>query len=863
MNARVPPSWACRFLRWYCNPDLLEEVEGDIYEIFDRESVVNIRAARLRFVWNVVRFFRWSNIKRTNSNYKANQMGLIKNYFTVGFRNLSKNWGISLINILGLSIAIGMGIAIFIFVDMQMHMDDFHTKRKSTYQLINHVKTENSTAMWGDAPLLIGPDLVEKHAGVENVVRVEFQNGNMRYGDNVFSELVSFVDPDLLRVFDFPIKYGDKNALDNKSYVVIDKNTSEKYFGQENPMGKAVSIKYSNGLIQNYTIGAVLDKRPDKASFFFEIMVPMDNFFDLKLQDHYDWAYATDAIFIKMKEGHVPQELEETFRGFTALQNQTSSKWPIEKFEMVPLEEVALRSFEIDGSISGSGHPAGRIGLSVVAAMLVLLACFNYMNISVTAATRRLKEIAMRKVIGGNRRQIIYQFILENMLLCTLALALGTIMSYYFFLPGLNMMIPITIPFEFSSFPLLVAFFGGLLLVIGLVSGAYPALYVSSFQPTSIFRGNEKLGSKNIFSKILLGFQFFFAISTIIACFVFTDNAIYQADKDWGYNPQGIISMPLVEASDFQALRDAANRNASVVSYAGSNFHVARANRLTKADVLGKEIKIYAFHVGDNYLETMGFRLREGRFFGESQSADQAGSIIVTDMFVEKAGWDEPIGQQVTYDSVRYTVVGVVQDFMCNAFYDEMLPSIFTAAPEESFNYFVVKTTPGSEKELDEYFAAVWTGVAPNDPYNSKYQVDVFDFFFRENQGNIVVIGFISGLAIVLACLGLFGLLGFSIQSRKKEFGIRKVLGANALQIIRIASKQYLWTIVVAFMLGAPAGAFLITQMINAIYPDPKETSLLPFVLAMGIVLITTAVTVASQVSKATSVNPVQTLRSE
>ncbi|WOK05109.1 ABC transporter permease [Imperialibacter roseus] len=863
MKQLSPPKWADKFLRWYCSPDLLEEIEGDIYEIFEREAAADAQKARRRFIWNVLRFFRWANIKRTNSNYKTNQMGLIKNYFTVGFRNLSKNWGISLINILGLSVAIGMGIAIFIFVDMQTHMDDFHSNRRNIYQLINHVKTENSTAMWADAPLLIGPDLVDKHAGVDNVVRVEFQYGNMRFGDNVFSELVSFVDPALLKVFDFPIKYGDINALENKSYVVIDKNTAEKYFGRENAMGKDVSIKYSNGMIQNYTVGAVMDKTPDKASFSFEIMVPMDNFFDLQLEDHYDWAYSTDAIFIEMKEGRQPQELEETFSGFVALQNQTSSKWPIEKFEMVPLEQLALRSFEIDGSISGSGHPAGRIGLSVVAAMLVLLACFNYMNISVTAATRRLKEIAMRKVIGGNRRQIIYQFILENMILCTFALGLGTVMSYYFFLPGLNTMIPITIPFEFSSLPMLIAFFGGLLLFIGMVSGAYPAFYVSKFQPTSIFRGNEKLGSKNVFSKILLGFQFFFAISTIIACFVFTDNAIYQAEKDWGYNPKGIISMPLVEASDFQALRDAANRNTAVLSYAGSNYHVARANKLTKADVLDKEVKTYAFHVGENYMETMGFRLKEGRFFGDSKAADQSGSIIVTEMFVEKAGWGDAIGQQVTYDSTRYTVVGVVEDFMCNAFYDEMLPTVFTAAPEEGFNYFVVKTAAGNEKELDEYFASAWTGIAPNDPYNSKYQVDVFDYFFKENQGNIVVISFISGLAIVLACLGLFGLLGFSIQSRKKEFGIRKVLGADATQIIRIASKQYFWTILIAFLLGAPAGAFLITQMINAIYPDPKETTVLPFILAMGIVLVTTAVTVASQVAKATSVNPVDTLRSE
>ncbi len=690
MTPPKPPRLANLFLRWYCNPQLLEEIQGDIYEIFEREAGESPVKARVHFAWNVIRFFRWSNIKRTNSNYKANQMGLFKNYFTVGFRNLAKNWGISLINILGLSVATGMGITVFVYVDMQLDMDSFHTRGSNIYQLVNEVNSAGSKTLSADVPILTH-QLKEKHSGVNDVVRVEFQNGNMRHGEQVFGELVSFVDPGLLQVFDFPLRAGDRRALFNKTQIAISHNTAEKYFGTGEALGKNVTIKYGNGVIQNYTIGAVLDKTPPKASFSFGVMVPMDNFFDLQLQGHYGWDYFTDAVFVEMKDGRHPAELNDVLTGFAQLQNAADSKMKIETFDMINLYDLSLKGFGIDGAISRAGHPAGMVGLSVIAIMLILLACFNYMNIAVTAAARRLKEIALRKVIGGNRRQIIYQFILENIILVSLALVVGTVLSYYFFMPGFNSIIPISVPFEFSSLPVLVGFFGGLLLLVGLISGAYPALYISKFQPTHIFKGREKLGSRNIFSRLLLGFQFFFAITTIIGCFIFTENAMYQAEKDWGYNPAGIITVPLVKPADYHALRDAATANGAVEAVTGSRYHIARANHLSTADLPGKQLKTYTYHAGPGYLELMGLRLEQGRFFENSEAADRDGSVVVNRKFVETAGWTEPLGQVVTLDSTRYRVVGVVADFMSDVFYVEGLPAVFTYEANEDFNYLVVK----------------------------------------------------------------------------------------------------------------------------------------------------------------------------
>lgn len=862
MSQAQPPKWADRFLRWYCNPELLEEIQGDIYEIFDREASANSGRARRRFVWNVMRFFRWSNIKRTKTTQRANQMGLVKNYFKVGFRNLSKNWGISLINILGLSIATGMGITVFVYVDMQLDMDNFHTRSANIYQLVNRVNAGGASSMSADVPLLLD-ELKEKHSGIKDVVRVEFQSGNMRHGDQVFGELVSFVDPGLLQVFDFPMKAGDRQALFNKRQVVVGYNTAEKYFGTGEAVGKDISIKYGNGTIQNYTIGAVLEKTPPKASFSFEVMVPIDNFFDLQLQDHYGWDYFTDAVFIEMKEGRSPDELGDVLAGFVTLQNAADSKLKIENFDVINLNELSLKGFGIDGSISRSGHPAGMVGLSVISAMLILLACFNYMNIAVTAAAKRLKEIALRKVIGGNRRQIIYQFILENVILVSLAMIVGTALSYFFLLPGFNSILPISVPFEFSSLPVLIGFFAGLLLLVGLISGTYPAMYISKFQPAHILKGREKLGSKNFFSRMLLGFQFFFAITTIIGCFIFTENAIYQGEKDWGYNPVGVISVPLVKSSDYNALRDAALANASVEAFAGSKYHIARANHQAFAGLADKQLKTNVYQVGSGYMELMGLRLEQGRFFGKEEAIDRGRSVVVNQKFTEKSGWADPIGQIVTLDSARYRVVGVVEDFMSTVFYEESLPAIFTVATEEEFSHFVVKSKPGDELAVNDYLQSAWAKVAPNDPYNGRFQTDTFDYIYTENTSNIMIISFISAVAMILACLGLFGLLGFSIQSRRKEFGVRKVLGANAWNIVVVASRQYFWTLFIAFAAGAPMGLFLITKMIDAIYPEPKAVGPVPFVLAVSIVMVTVAVTVASQVKSATGVNPAETLRSE
>ncbi|MEQ8712068.1 MAG: FtsX-like permease family protein [Cyclobacteriaceae bacterium] len=860
-----PPRWADRFLRWYCNPELLEEIQGDIYELYDREVAQhNVRRANLRFIWNVFRFFRWSNIKKSNSEYQSNQLGMFKNYLVIGIRNIRKQWSTSLINILGLSIAIGLALTTFIFIDQQLNMDSFHTKRNSIYQIINTVQEGDSDlARWGDSPIVLGPQAKLDHSVIKDFTRIEFRYGNLRRGDYVFNEFMAFVDPSYLKMFDFPIKYGYRSALEEKKNIVIGEETAIKYFGEEDPMGQPMSIKFANGVIQQYVVGAVMDKRPDNASFGYEIMLPMDNFFDLRFNDNYDWAYFTDATFIELQEGADPKALEELLASYKELQNQSDSRWTITDFELISLDGLGTEAFDIQESVASAGHPAGRIALGGLSVILLLLACFNYMNIAVASATKRLKEIALRKVMGSDRRQIIYQFMLENFIQVILAMLIGVLLSYYFLLPGFSYLVPINVPFVFSSWGAMVGFFASLLFVIGVLSGGYPALYISRFQPVSIFRGKEKFGSKSIFSRVLLGFQFFFAFSTIVGSFIFVDNAKFMAERDWGYDPQGVLSIPVANNQEYQKLRKAAAEKPEVLSITGAQTHIARNSTYTTVSNLDADFKAYVYRVGPEYGDLMGLKLKSGRFFEKDKASDMVNGTYVNERFVKELGWDDPIGKTFTYDSSRYNVLGVVEDFHYYTFWVDIEPVFFLMVPEDDYNYLVVKSDPEKLVAVDNYLLSVWPSISPNDPYDKAYQEDAMNGFHEENRANIVIISFIAGLAIVLACLGLFGLLSFNISRRLKEFSVRKVLGAQSVEIIRVAGKEYVWVLTTAFLLGAPAGFFMITQLINMIYPDPKQAGALPFIIAVLIVLVTVVITISGQIIRATRVNPSENLRAE
>ena len=861
-----PPKWADRFLEWYCNPGLLEEIQGDIHELYQiRLKEEGPSPAKRKFVWDVIRFFRWSNIKRTKQTHSSNSFTMLSSYLKLGFRNAIRNKLTSSINLFGLALALGVAITIFAFVDYMFNMDSFHSNSDRVYQITNLVKNSGdyNSDNWSDSPIPLAPALVDDNPSIESFTRVEFEQGAMRYNETVFDESIWFVDPSFLDIFSFPLLYGNIKTLNNPQGIVITKPISEKYFGNINPVGEVFSIKFSNGTKEEFIVGAVLNDLPGNSSIRFDNLIAMSAFEKLKPDDINDWKYFTDATFIMLKPGYLISEISSSMDKYKSIQNEASVNWPIQEFRFYSLDGLSRKNNEIYQEISQGAHPAGMIALGTISLMLLLLACFNYMNISVTTVTTRLKEIGIRKVVGGRRKELIMQFLTENLVLCMGSMILGVLMAYLFFMPGLSSLFPITVSFSTISMLDFSVFFVSLLVFVALISGAYPALYISSFQPVNILRGKEKFGQKSFFSKVLLTTQFVLAFTTIIACFVFIANSLSLKNKDWGYDHDQTYVVPTENYETYIAMRDGAQQNKNIINYGGAVNSLGESATRTSVTHQEEKLSVMMFKIGFNYLETMNLRLKEGRLFDESIQSDHSESAIINTVFAEKMGWDNPIGQSFEYDSVKRFVVGVIEKFHYYDFYASVDPVVFLITPEENLKYLAVKVEAGSLTDTEDYLKSIWKQVAPDDPYTGYFQDAVFEGFHRDNNSNMKLLVFVSIVTILLSCMGLFGLVSYNITRRMKEFSVRKIFGASVNHIFKLMNKDYIWILSIALVIGAPLGFFGINSLIEVIYPEPIETNAVPFVTGIAIMVVTVAITVSSQIRRIIKNNPSQTLRTE
>ncbi|MBA4056454.1 MAG: hypothetical protein C0490_17190 [Marivirga sp.] len=548
---------------------------------------------------------------------------------------------------------------------------------------------------------------------------------------------------------------------------------------------------------------------------------------------------------------------------YKKVQNDANDKFQLQAVEWIPIDKVGERSYDIVHSLSWSNIPAAMIGLGVIATFLVLLACFNYMNVAVASVSTRLKEIGIRKVIGGGKKEIIQQFLLENLILCTLALIVGTVIAYTLLLPGFNSLYPIHIPFEFSSNGMMFGFFGGVLLFVAIVSGAYPALYVSSFSPVSILRGKEKFGSKSLLSKILLSVQFTLSFTTVVSCLVFINSSHHFEQKDWGYGHSQHVFTALRNVEQYNALKDLVSQNKNVVSFAGAESHFGYAEHSTTVNVNEAQVNVTRMEVGYNYLETMDVKLKHGRFFDRKIESDKKESVIINEAFVRKMGWADPLNKSFDFDDIKWYVIGVVEDFNYKEFYYNIDPVMIHIGPEDKFRYLVVKAEAGSLNEMESFLKKSWASIAPDDPYEGLFQDDVFQQFFSSNRANDAIMYFISAVALSLACMGLYGLVSYNLTRRLKEFSVRKVFGANLYQIFRLMNRDYIWIILIAFVVGAPVGFYMMGLMIKAAYPEHIPISVWPFASTMGVMVVTIAITIATQMKRIAKESPTVTLRSE
>lgn len=789
---------------------------------------------------------------------------MFKNHLKIAWRSLFKNKVSTFINLIGLSAAIGCSIVVFLFIDNQYNRDAFHKNGKSIFFVESLVERNGQRQLWGFTPIPLGPALASDFPQIKRAVRIGYGSGVMRYEDKVFDENILFAENGFLDMLTFPLKYGDPAALAEKKNIILSDDLARKYFGESDPVGKPVTLRFHDDRVESFVVAGVAEKFPQQASFWFEALVSYERYLDLIGVEAANWKYRTGGTFVQFHQPQDAATVAANLKSYMQRNNEADPDWPVSAFVFDNLLDLPSNSWKIRGDISNGASPTERTTLLVIGLFMLILACFNYVNMAIASAGGRLKEIGVRKVIGSKKLQIVNQFLSENLVLCALALVTGVALAQSFFVPAFNSLFEgQNLALDFGANPRLWIFFAGLLLFTALFAGLYPAFYISKFQPVAIFRGKQKLGGRNLFSKSLLTFQFILSALLIAASVVFTQNAAYQKNRDWGYNQAQVIAIPINNEKQFTLLRDELSKNPGIAQIAGSAQHVGLRSSRRVIKHLDQPSEAVVFDVGFNYLEAMELRLKAGRTFDENLRTDLSRAIIVNERMVKEMKWQDAIGQQLTVDSTAYRVVGVVEDFHYTDFKRRIEPTLFRLSSPEDFRYLIVQAAAGMVLQTAEAVQNVWKKLIPEFPYNGVFQDEVFARAMKEISGIQKLFAFIAVVALAISCMGLFGLVALSVAKRRKEFSIRKVLGANLAHIAHLVNREFAVILALAAVIATPLGWFVLDLLLDKVYFYRVALTAAPFIMALLVILFTAMLTVSTQIYKVATASPVEGLRSE
>jgi len=790
---------------------------------------------------------------------------MIKNYFKTGFRNLVKNKLSSSINILGLGLAVGCCLVVFEFLDWSLHMDNFHPKINNIF-VVEKVSEENGKQQyWGNTPSPMGPMLKNDFPQIENIARVKFEGIIIKQGDNVFKEDVSFVDDSFYEMFDFPIKWGSKQHFIDQDGIVLTHELSEKFFGHENSVGKNLNIRFSNNgheVIENVTIKGVLDKRPTETSFYFSALIPFRKMSSLGLDKTGDWSQSSDITFVEADNQAALSTVESQYKKYLKLYNDANQDNKISSFNFQPLKGMKFHAYLVNNQKFNATRPVGLIMIIVIAISILLLVYFNYMNIAIAAASGRLKEIGIRKVMGSTRKQIIFQFILENLILCTIAVLIGLFVAKFLFLPWFSQFTNIGLGQNlFANYRIWVAL--SVLIIVSALSGAtYPSFYISAFNPINIMKGNNRMGSNNRFRKALLGFQFFLTFLTISTSLAFIQETKHSKARSWGYDPLNNVVVKLDQTANFNLLRAGLKNNNRVKSVSGSVQSLGNYSKQLNIKAEGNELTIKSLNVLPGFAGQLGITIMKGRDLSEDFGTDQTASVLVNQAFLQRMNWSSGIGKIIEYENHKYSIIGEINDFHYENFESLVAPIIIFGCKPEEVKFAYIKTSASLLSSAHSEVENAWKKINPNQPFEYYYQEAVFDGYFNGFIQISQILGATSLIMGLISITGIFGLALLILGKKMKEISVRKVLGAGIGSISFLINKEFLFAIGFGTLFGFPVSYWITNTLFNQISPE-STVSFFPLILTFFTLIIITLVSVSWHIFKACTANPTRYLKDE
>ncbi|MEP7257212.1 MAG: ABC transporter permease [Flavitalea sp.] len=806
---------------------------------------------------------------------------MIKNYIKIAFRNLWRHKGFSFINIFGLAIGIATCIIIMLFVQYELSYDKYNKKADRIVRVVFRGQVKGERMNEANVFPPVAQTLLKDFPEVQEATRMSYGGSPMvSYGDKTFKEnSIVYVDPNFFKIFTLPLLQGDINtALSSPNTMVITSALAIKYFGGENPIGKILTFKSLN---TSYKITGVIDKVPDNSHFHFEMFGTMIGNPDALSTS---WMSSNFYTYLVLPEGYNYKRLEAKLPGvvnkYMEPQLQHAMGISLSEFRaggsdiglyLQPLTDIHLHSnftndFEAPGDISYIYI------FSAIAIFMLLIACINFMNLSTASASGRAREVGIRKVMGAVKGKLIGQFLVESILLTAFALVLA-IVFVQLALPAFNQFAGRQLSLQLTTHPWLVPGLLTLGLVTGIFAGSYPAFFLSSFNPVEVLKGRfiAGKGGSSLRSGLVV-FQFFISITLMVSTAVVYNQLSYIQNKKLGYNKDQVLILPeswMLGDNKVSVLRQQLEQDPRVASVTSTGYIPAGPsnsnNFFVYEENAASQIKALRYEVDYNYLATLGIEMTAGRYFSKNFATDSS-AVVLNEAAVKALGFgNQALGKTITRadnDAVKTTwrVIGIVKDFHFKSLHELISPLVMTLSHDNGT--LLIKTKTKDLSGLLKTTKMNWDKLSPEMPFSYSFLDERFNNTYRSEQNTAAILGVFAGLAIFVACLGLFGLATFMAQKRVKEIGIRKVLGANVRGIVTLLSKDFLKLVVIAFVVAAPVAWFIMNKWLQD-FAYRISISWWIFGLAGLVTVGVTLITVSIQSIKSALTNPVKSLKME
>jgi len=806
---------------------------------------------------------------------------MLKNYLKIAWRNLLRNISFSLINIFGLAIGIATCLLIMLFVQHELSYDRFNEKADRIVRITFHGKMNGGEIKEANVMPPVAETFKKDFPEIQAATRVHsLGTPRITYGDKTFKEdAFAFVDANFFDVFTLPLLKGDaKTVLTQPNTAVIAAEVARKYFGNENPMGKVLQLKDQKAAL---TVTGVIDQVPANSHFHFGVFASMTSLPAAKEQN---WMISGFYTYFLLKEGtdykKLEAKLQQEVDKYIGPQLQKSMGVTMSQFRqngnnlgfyLQPLTDIHLHS-----DLTGDMEPHGDIQyvyiFSAVAVFMLLIACINFMNLSTAGASKRAKEVGIRKVMGSVKKQLITQFLFESLLLTAMALllALGFV---YFLLPVFNNLAGQDLTSQLKAnvltIPALILFG----LFTGVLAGSYPAFFLSSFNPITVLKGRFLSGKRSTgLRSSLVVFQFFISIGLIIGTLIVYKQLSYIQHKKLGYNKDQVIVVEEAYwlGNNQNAFKQQLLQDPRVISISSSGY-------LPAGNSYGNKYMVYPdastthlmqtikYDADYNYIPTLGMQIAAGRNFSKDFGADSTG-IILNETAAKAFGWGEKaIGHSISHSendgkTKTYQVIGIVKDFHFKSLHELITPLVMIMGNDNG--NLIVKAKTKDIGALLQTMKKHWTDLNAESAFSYSFLDDRFNNTYKSEQNIGNILGIFAGLTIFVACLGLFGLTIFTAEQRTKEIGIRKVLGANIASLIALISKDFLKLVFIAFLIAAPIAWFAMNKWLQS-FAYRIEISWWLFIVVAVVATVIALFTVGFQAVKAALANPVKSLRSE